>query len=101
MDSLIFALGGLQSTLITQYIGPIALVIIAGVAIVLLIKRQIAMALSFGAVALIAAFFIYAGPVLFGQNGVGEKVGTKIGNQINTVEVVEAPAADADFVALP
>lgn len=87
----IFAQGlsGLTSSLITNWIGPAFLLVIAGIAIVLAIRRQLMAFLSFALVGVLAAIFIYGGAALFGENGSLTKVGKDVAKEVNVVQPLD------------
>lgn len=82
-----FALSNLVDFVINSWIGPAFVLIIAGVAIVLALKRQLAAFLSFAAIAVLAAIFIFFGSDLFGKNGNISKAGKDVATKINTVDL--------------
>lgn len=94
-----FALSNLVDFAINSWIGPAFVLIVAAVAIVLAIKRQLAAFLSFAAVAVIAAIFIFFGDDLFGKNGNISKAGKDVATKINTVDLTNTTFSP-DFLKL-
>lgn len=66
-------LDGLRSTLVQQWIGPAALIVIAFCAIKFLIDRNFRMLASFIVIGAIVAVLIYGTDTFFGQNGTLKK----------------------------
>ena len=87
------ALGNLVDSAIADWIGPAFVLIIAAVAIVLALKRQLAAFLSFAAIAVLAAIFIFFGGDLFGKNGNISKAGRDVADKINAVDLTETTYA--------
>ncbi|MEU4014246.1 hypothetical protein AB0E56_03180 [Microbacterium sp. NPDC028030] len=81
------ALGDLVNTAIADWIGPVLVGIIAVVAIVLLWKRQFAGFLTFAAMAVLAALFVFFGGDLFGKNGNISKAGKEVAKRINAIDL--------------
>lgn len=81
------ALGDLVNTAIADWIGPVLVGIIAIVAVVLLWKRQFAGFLTFAAMAVLAALFVFFGGDLFGKNGNISKAGKDVAKKINTIDL--------------
>ena len=94
-----FALGDLVDTAISDWIGPLLVGIIAVVAIVLLWKRQFAGFLTFAAMAVLAALFVFFGDDLFGKNGNISKAGKDVATKINTVDLTNTTFSP-DFLKL-
>lgn len=97
MDLPTLALGNLVDFAINSWIGPAFVLIIAAVAIVLAIKRQLAAFLSFAVMAVLAALFIFFGNDLFGKNGSISKAGKDVATKINAVDLTETTYAQ-DFL---
>lgn len=93
------ALGELVNSAIADWIGPVLVGIIAVVAIVLLWKRQFAGFLTFAAMAVLAALFVFFGGDLFGKNGNISKAGKDVANKINTIDLTATTYAQ-DFLTL-
>ncbi|MDQ1175402.1 hypothetical protein [Microbacterium sp. SORGH_AS_0421] len=91
------ALGNLVSTAISDWIGPVLVGIIATVAVVLLWKRQFAGFLTFAAMAVLAALFVFFGGNLFGKNGNITKAGNDVAKKINAVDLTATTYAE-DFL---
>lgn len=76
----------LMDWLLSSWIGPIFFVVVAAVSITFLINRQFRMLWQFVAIAAVIGLLIFAGPWLFGSDGVftnvGKDAGEKIGNFI-------------------
>lgn len=64
-------LGGLQDKLITQWIGPAFIIVVAAVAVTLAWKKQFRELLSFVAIAAICGALIWGASELFGSGGKG------------------------------
>lgn len=94
-----FALGDLVNTAISDWIGPVLVGIIAVVAIILLWKRQFAGFLTFAAMAVLAALFVFFGGDLFGKNGNISKAGKDVAKKINTVDLTHTTFSP-DFLKL-
>ncbi len=94
-----FALGDLVNAAISDWIGPLLVGIIAVVAIVLLWKRQFAGFLTFAAMAVLAALFVFFGDDLFGKNGNISKAGKDVATKINTVDLTHTTFSP-DFLKL-
>ena len=93
------ALGDLVSTAISDWIGPVLVGIIAVVAIILLWKRQFAGFLTFAAMAVLAALFVFFGGDLFGKNGNISQAGKDVAKKINTVDLTNTTFSP-DFLKL-
>lgn len=91
------ALGELVNSAISDWIGPVLVGIIAVVAIVLLWKRQFAGFLTFAAMAVLAALFVFFGGDLFGKNGNISKAGKDVAKKINAVDLTTTTYAQ-DFL---
>lgn len=91
------ALGDLVNSAISDWIGPVLVGIIAVVAIVLLWKRQFAGFLTFAAMAVLAALFVFFGGDLFGKNGNISKAGKDVAKKINAIDLTETTYAQ-DFL---
>lgn len=87
------ALGNLVDSAISDWIGPVLVGIIAVVAVVLLWKRQFAGFLTFAAMAVLAALFVFFGGDLFGKNGNISKAGKDVAKKINAVDLTETTYA--------
>lgn len=94
-----FALGDLVNTAISDWIGPVLVGIIAVVAIILLWKRQFAGFLTFAAMAVLAALFVFFGGDLFGKNGNISNAGKDVAKKINTVDLTHTTFSP-DFLKL-
>lgn len=81
------ALGNLLNTAISDWIGPVLVGVIAVVAIILLWRRQFAGFITFAAMAVLAALFVFFGGDLFGKNGNLSKAGKDVAKKINTIDV--------------
>lgn len=66
-------LDGLRTTLVQQWIGPAALLVIAALSIKFLIDRNFRMLASFVVIGAIVAVLIYGTDLFFGQNGTFKK----------------------------
>ncbi|NWL35537.1 hypothetical protein [Paenarthrobacter nitroguajacolicus] len=95
----LLALGDLVNSAISDWIGPVLVGIIAVVAIVLLWKRQFAGFLTFAAMAVLAALFVFFGGDLFGKNGNITKAGKDVAKKINAVDLTATTYAQ-DFLTL-
>ena len=91
------ALGNLVDSAIADWIGPAFVLVVAAVAIVLALKRQLAAFLSFAAIAVLAAVFIFFGDDLFGKNGNISKAGKDVATKINAVDLTDTTYAQ-DFL---
>lgn len=83
----LLALSNLVDFVVNSWIGPAFVLIIAAVAIVLALKRQLAAFLSFAAIAVLAAIFIFFGNDLFGKNGNVTKASKSVAQKINTIDL--------------
>lgn len=79
-------LSKVQNNLIRDWIGPAAIIIIAGVAAALLFKRELRGLLVFLGIAAVATFLIFFGGSVFGKGGKAPKA---VDNVLKTVTVVE------------
>ncbi len=93
------ALSNLLDTAISQWIGPVLVGLIAVVAIILLWKRQFAGFITFAAMAVLAALFVFFGGTLFGKSGNLTKAGNDVAKKINTVDLSNT-TLDPDFLKL-
>lgn len=93
------ALGDLVNSAVSDWIGPVLVGIIAAVAIVLLWKRQFAGFLTFAAMAVLAALFVFFGGDLFGKEGNISKAGKDVAKKINTVDLTHTTFSP-DFLKL-
>ena len=88
MDTL-FLLGitAVQDSLISDWIGPAFLLVVAALSIKFVIQRQFRELATFLVIAAVVAVLIFAGSYVFGKDGVFTKVGKDaaglIGNFIN------------------
>ncbi|GLJ62219.1 hypothetical protein GCM10017576_23490 [Microbacterium barkeri] len=97
MEITTLALGDLVNTAISDWIGPVLVGIIAVVALVLLWKRQFAGFLTFAAMAVLAALFVFFGGDLFGKNGNISKAGKSVAKKINAIHLTDTTYAQ-DFL---
>lgn len=93
------ALGNLVNSAISDWIGPVLVGIIAVVAIILLWKRQFAGFLTFAAMAVLAALFVFFGGNLFGKDGNITKAGNDVAKKINAVDLSNT-TLDPDFLKI-
>jgi hypothetical protein len=82
----------LVNSVITDWLGPILIVMIAALSLMFIVRKQWVSALSFAGLAIIVSLFVFFGPQLFGKSGNLTGVGNKLSQQINTV-VVDNPVA--------
>lgn len=78
-------LDGLRSNLVTQWIGPAALIVIAGCSIKFLIDRNFRMLASFIVIGAIVAVLIYGTELFFGQNGTFKKAVEEGAKQVQVI----------------
>ena len=78
-------LSGVQSNLIGNWIGPIYIVVVAGVAITFLVQREIRKLMVFFVIAAIVGVLIFLGPQLFGSGGNVTKATKNVTDGINTI----------------
>lgn len=78
-------LDGLRSTLVQQWIGPAALIVIAACAIKFLIDRNFRMLASFVVIGAIVAVLIYGTDTFFGQNGTLKKAVEEGAKQVQVI----------------
>lgn len=89
-------LSGLQSTLTSDWIGPIFLVIVGAVGITFLIKREIRKLIVFLVIAAIVAMLVYASGSVFGQNQGLTNTASSLAGQVNViVPIVHAHVSNA------
>lgn len=77
MNTLVLLAGGLgelQSTLVTNWIGPVFLILIAGVSVKFMISRQFRELAGFLAIGAVVAILIYGTGTLFGADGLLTKI---------------------------
>lgn len=91
------ALGNLVDTAISDWIGPLFVAAIAVVAVVLLWQRKLAGFITFAAIAVIAALFIFFGGDLFGKNGNLSKAGKDVAKKINAIDLTTTTYAQGFF----
>ena len=75
----------LRSTLVQQWIGPAALLIIAALSIKFLIDRNFRMLASFVIIGAIVAVLIYGTDLFFGQNGTFKKAVEEGAKQVQVI----------------
>lgn len=78
-------LGGLQHSLISNWIGPIFILVVAGVSLKFLISRQIRELLIFIVIAAIVGLLIYAGGSMFGKSGKLKQGAQSVANNVNVI----------------
>lgn len=88
MNPILFLAGleGLRSSLVTQWIGPASLIVIAGYSIYFLVNRNFRMLASFVLIGAIVAVLIYGTDTFFGQNGIFKKA---VENNVKSVQVIQ------------
>lgn len=82
-------LNALQDSVIQNYIGPVFLIILAGVAIKMFMAQQVRQAITVIIFAAIAAVLIYAGPALFGESGKLKNAANQVIQDVNTITVYQ------------
>lgn len=75
----------LRSTLVQQWIGPVALLVIAALSIKFLIDRNFRMLASFVIIGAIVAVLIYGTDLFFGQNGIFKKAVEEGAKQVQVI----------------
>ena len=75
----------LRSTLVQQWIGPAALLVIAALSIKFLIDRNFRMLASFVIIGAIVAVLIYGTDLFFGQNGTFKKAVEEGDKQVQVI----------------
>ena len=75
-------LGGLQSDLIQNWIGPAFFIVVAGLAIKFVISRQFRELAGFLAIAAVVALLIFGGTGLFDEGGIFYKIAQSFSNSI-------------------
>ena len=75
----------LRSTLVQQWIGPAALLVIAALSIKFLIDRNFRMLASFVIIGAIVAVLIYGTDLFFGQNGTFKKAVEEGAKQVQVI----------------
>lgn len=93
-------LNGLKNDVIDNWVGPAFLIVLAVVGLVLVWKKEIRAGLSFIAVAIIGALFIFAGDTLFGKNGNLTDAGKKAVSKINTALYDEKTNSDFGVLSI-
>lgn len=78
-------LNGLTDNLRDNWVGPVFLLIVAGVSINFLIHREFRKLMVFAALAALIGMMIYFGNDVFGNNGSLSKFAQKEAVQINTI----------------
>lgn len=81
----LFDLNGLLQTATTGWIGPVFLIIVAGVSITFLIRREIRQLLIFLVIAAIVGLLVYGGQALFGQQGNLKNAANTVANNVNVI----------------
>ena len=75
-------LGGLQSDLIQNWIGPAFFIVVAGFAIKFIISRQFRELAGFLGIAAVVALLIFGGESLFSEGGVFYKIAQSFSTSI-------------------
>ncbi len=78
-------LSHLQTFVIQAIVGPLFLIVVAGVALKCLVKKNFREMVGFLALAVIAAVLIYAGPQFFGSGGSLTTAGKDVASNVNVV----------------
>ena len=78
----------LRSTLVQQWIGPAALLVIAALSIKFLIDRNFRMLASFVIIGAIVAVLIYGTDLFFGQNGTFKKAVEEGAKQVQVISPI-------------
>lgn len=93
MNSLLLmaGLGTTYQNLISNWIGPAFLIVVAAVSIKFLISRQFRELGSFLIIAAIVAVLIFAGPALLGEAGVFKRIAEDGAKQLNTIILAFKP----------
>ena len=75
-------LGTLQTTLVSNWIGPAFFIVVAGLAIKFIVSRQFRELAGFLGIAAIVALLIFNGAGLFGESGVFYKIADSFSTSI-------------------
>lgn len=78
-------LSNLQSTISTNWVGPIFIIVVGAVGITFLVKREIRKLIIFLVIAAIVGVLVYGASGLFGSSGALNKSATNIANNVNVI----------------
>lgn len=78
-------IGNMTSGLVSNWIGPAFLLIVAGVSITFLIRREIRQLIIFVIIAAIVGMLVYGGSELFGQNKGLNQAAQNVASSVNVI----------------
>lgn len=84
MDFMAAGLGGVQSNLVSNWIGPAFFIVVAGFAIKFAISRQFRELAAFLGIAAVVALLVFNADGLFGSDGIFTKVADGFANMIGS-----------------
>lgn len=85
MTPLAQGLSGVYSQVVNNWIGPLFLILVAGVSITFIMRREFRQLISFLVIAVIVALLVFAGEAFFGSGGSLTNVAKREAQQINTI----------------
>lgn len=80
-------LSGLQNSLTNKWIGPLFLIVLAGLGVHALAKRSVRQGLVLIVAGVLTSLLIYGGQLMFGQGGHLTKAARRGAQQVNTIAV--------------